>query len=98
MTTHLCAQAINQPLCVGGIERKLFGLSLAVSGVIAARLSQVIGAVVCVALLWGAKRLTRKDDRMVEIAWRLCFQKDHYDPFKRKVFELEIVEEKLEEE
>lgn len=90
--------AVNEPLKYFGVERKLFGLSLIVSALIASQGSKLLGLAVATALLSAAKYLTRRDDRMLQILWFLWRQGTHYDPIKRQVFQLEMVEERLEEE
>lgn len=98
MTVHPCAVAINQPMLILGIERKMLGLSVMISVLVGANGSRVVGAVLFVAILALAKKLTRRDDRLIQIAPFLWRQAAHYDPIKRSVFELIIVEERTEEE
>jgi len=98
MTIHPCAVAINKPLLVGGIERRLFGVSLIVSAVVGANGSRIVGFLLFFALMVAARKLTRRDDRMFQIAPFIWRQRAHYDPIKRALFDLTIVEERTEEE
>jgi len=98
VTVHPCAVSINKPLLVGGIERRLLGVSLIVSAVVGANGSRIVGFLLFFALMVVAKKLTRKDDRMFQIAPFIWRQRAHYDPIKRGAFELTIIEERTEGE
>lgn len=90
LTIRPTARALNKPLLVVGIERKLLGLAFVISAVVAAisgtqpHIQIPIGLGVFVAAITAAKRATRKDDRIFQIALSVWRQKAVYDPHVRR--------------
>jgi type IV secretory pathway TrbD component len=94
MTVRPTARAMNKPLLIAGIERRLLGLSFIISVVFAANANSGSGVSptaialavgIFIATITAAKRLTRKDDRIFQIALSVWKQKPVYDPLVRKV-------------
>ena len=100
MTVRPIARAINKPLHIFGLPRRLFGLIGLTCGVVyevlAARvegpLVMIVPGLLFAALYFGAKKLVRRDDQIFEVALCAFGMSDAYDPFKRKLFHIEIVE------
>lgn len=100
MTVRPIARAINKPLHIFGLPRRLFGLIGLASGVLYEVLaSRVDGPLVMIVpgllfggLYYGAKKLARQDDQIFEVALCAFGMRDAYDPFKRALFHIEIVE------
>lgn len=103
MTITPTARALNKPLVIAGVERRLIGLCFAATAVIGGLVPDgtkmfkfvptqlIVGVLVFVVSLKLAKLSTKKDDRFMRIAPSLWRQKAIYDPHKREVFELEII-------
>lgn len=91
MTVRPTARALNKPLLIAGIERRLLGMAFVVSAVIAAtsgtepHIQVPIGVAVFAATISAAKWATRKDDRIFQIALSVWRQKAVYDPHIREV-------------
>lgn len=91
MTVRPTARALNRPLLIAGVDRRLLGLAFIVSAVFAAcspvtpDVQMVIGLGVFLGATAAAKWATRKDDRIFQIASSVWKQKAVYDPLVRKV-------------
>jgi type IV secretory pathway TrbD component len=91
MTVRPTARALNKPLLIVGIERKLLGMAFVISAVVAAisgtqpHIQIPIGLGVFITTIAAAKRATKKDDRIFQIALSVWRQKAVYDPCKREV-------------
>lgn len=97
MIIRSTARAINRPLLIAGIERRMLGMAFIISVVAGAngpRLAgfPIFGFVVFFALIALAKFATRRDDRLLLILPSVWRQKAVYDPSLRAPFRMEIVE------
>ena len=88
--TRLAARALNKPLLIVGIDRKLAGLAFILSVVVGANGSRIVGAVLFLALCAIGRRLSRKDPNIFLVFNLLRKQKALYDPMKREWFRLSI--------
>jgi type IV secretory pathway TrbD component len=86
--TRLAARALNKPLLIVGIDRKLAGLAFILSVVIGANGSRIAGAVLFLALCAIGRRLSRKDPNIFLVFNLVRRQKALYDPMKRDGFRL----------
>ncbi len=103
MTVRPTARAINRPLLIAGIERKMLGMSVLIAVVITANIPEatgklafipfkaVVGFGLFTALVSIAKFATRRDDRLLQILASVWRQKAVYDPHLRQPFRMEIV-------
>ncbi len=80
------AKALNKPLLIVGIDRKLAGLAFIFSVIIGANDGgSKIAAVVLFLTMWVAgRRLTRKDPNIFLVLNQVRKQKAFYDPAKRQ--------------
>jgi type IV secretory pathway TrbD component len=91
MTVRPTARALNKPLLIAGIERRLLGMAFVVSAIVAATsgaqpyIQVSIGAAIFVVTISAAKWATRKDDRIFQIALSVWKQKAVYDPCVREI-------------
>ncbi len=86
--TRLAARALNKPLLIVGIDRKLAGLAFILSAVVGANGSRIAGAVLFLALCGIGRRLSREDPNIFMIFNLVRKQKPLYDPMKRDWFRL----------
>ncbi|MBV8812471.1 MAG: VirB3 family type IV secretion system protein [Acidobacteriaceae bacterium] len=88
--TRLAARALNKPLLIVGIDRKLAGLAFILSVIVGANGSKIVGIVLFLALCAIGRRLSRTDPNIFLILNLLRKQKALYDPIKRDWFRLSV--------
>ena len=81
------AKAINKPLLIIGIDRKLAGLAFIFSVIIGANDggSKIAAVVLFIAMCVVGRRLTRKDPNIFLVLNQVRKQKAFYDPAKRQI-------------
>ena len=86
------AKALNKPLLIVGIDRKLAGLAFLLSVIVGANDggSKIAAVVLFVALCALGRRMTRKDPNIFLVLNQVRKQKALYDPAKRDWFHLLI--------
>jgi type IV secretory pathway TrbD component len=82
--TRPAAKALNKPLLIVGIDRKLAGLAFLFSVVIGANDggSKIAAVVLFIAMCLVGRRLTRKDPNIFLVLNQVRKQKTFYDPAK----------------
>lgn len=88
--TRPAAKALNKPLLIVGIDRKLAGLAFILSIIVGANGSRIAGAVLFLALCAIGRRLSRTDPNIFMVFNLVRKQKALYDPMKRDWFRLSI--------
>ncbi len=88
--TRPAARALNKPLLIVGIDRKLAGLAFILSVIVGANGSRIIGIVLFVALCAIGRRLSRHDPNIFMVFNLVRKQKALYDPMKREWFRLSL--------
>lgn len=88
--TRPAAKALNKPLLIVGIDRKLAGLAFLLSVIVGANDSgsKIAAVVLFVALCALGRRMTRKDPNIFLVLNQVRKQKALYDPAKRDWFRL----------
>jgi type IV secretory pathway TrbD component len=83
--TRPAARALNKPLLIIGVDKKLAGLAFIFAVIIGANdgASKIVAVVLFVALCAAGRRLTRKDPNIFAVMHRVWKQKTLYDPGKR---------------
>ena len=86
--TRPAARALNKPLLIVGIDRKLAGLGFLLSVVVGANDggSKIAAVVLFVALCAIGRRMTRKDPNIFLVLNQVRKQRALYDPAKREWF------------
>ena len=86
--TRPAARALNKPLLIVGIDRKLAGLAFLLSVIVGANDSgsKIAAVVLFVGLCVAGRRLTRKDPNIFLVLNQVRKQKALYDPAKREWF------------
>ena len=84
------AKALNKPLLIVGIDRKLAGLAFLLSVTVGANDggSKIAAVVLFVALCAFGRRMTRKDPNIFLVLNQVRKQKALYDPAKHDWFRL----------
>lgn len=84
------AKALNKPLLIIGIDRKLAGLAFLLSVIVGANDggSKIAAVVLFVALCALGRRMTRKDPNIFLVLNQVRKQKTLYDPAKREWFRM----------
>ena len=79
------AKALNKPLLIVGVDRKLAGLAFIFAVIIGANDcgSKIVAVVLFVTLCAAGRRLKRKDPNIFAVMHRVWKQKTVYDPGKR---------------
>lgn len=88
--TRLAARALNKPLLIVGIDRKLAGLAFILSVVVGANGSRIAGAVLFFTLCAFGRRLSRTDPNIFMVFNLVRSQKTLYDPMKHDWFRLSV--------
>jgi len=90
--TRPAAKALNKPLLIVGLDRKLAGLAFLLSVIVGANDggSKIAAVVLFVALCALGRRMTRKDPNIFLVLNQVRKQKALYDPAKRDWFHLLI--------
>lgn len=80
------AKALNKPLLIIGVDRKLAGLAVIFSVIIGANDggSKIAAVVLFIAMCVIGRRLTSKDPNIFLVLNQVRKQKAFYDPAKRK--------------
>jgi len=80
------AKALNKPLLIVGVDRKLAGLAFIFSVIIGANDggSKIAAVVLFIAMCVAGRRLTRKDPDIFLVLNQVRRQKAFYDPAKRQ--------------
>ncbi|MGH9621527.1 MAG: VirB3 family type IV secretion system protein [Bryobacteraceae bacterium] len=91
--TRLAAKALNKPLLIVGIDRRLAGLAFLLSVLVGANDggSKIAALVLFVALCAVGRKLTRKDANIFLVLNQVRKRKALYDPAKREWFRFSIV-------
>lgn len=84
------AKALNKPLLIVGLDRKLAGLAFILSVIVGANDggSKIAAVVLFIALCAIGRRMTRKDPNIFLVLNQVRKQKALYDPAKREWFRL----------
>lgn len=79
------AKALNKPLLIVGVDRKLAGLAFILAVIVGANDggSKIVAIVLFVAMCAAGRQLTRKDPNIFAVMNRVWKQKTLYDPGKR---------------
>jgi type IV secretory pathway TrbD component len=90
--TRPAAKALNKPLLIVGIDRKLAGLAFLLAVIVGANDggSKIAAVVFFVALCALGRRMTRKDPNIFLVLNRVRTQRSLYDPAKREWLRLSI--------
>lgn len=88
--TRPAAKALNKPLLIIGLDRKLAGLAFLLAVIVGANDggSKIAAIVLFVALCAIGRRMTRKDPNIFLVLNQVRKQKTLYDPAKREWFRL----------
>lgn len=88
--TRPTAKALNKPLLIVGLDRKLAGLTFLLSVIVGANDggSKIAAAVLFIVLCAIGRRMTRKDPNIFLVLNQVRKQKALYDPAKREWFRL----------
>lgn len=83
--TRPAAKALNKPLLIVGVDRKLAGLAFILSVIIGANDggSKIVALIIFVVMCVAGRRLTRKDPNIFLVLNQIRKQKALYDPAKR---------------
>ena len=93
--TRPAAKALNKPLLIVGIDRKLVGLAFILSVIVGANDggSKIAALLLFVGLCVTGRRLTRKDPSIFLVLNQVRKQRSLYDPAKRDWFRIQIQRE-----
>lgn len=92
--TRKTPEVLNDPLMIAGVERVTFCLLIVLFFGLLFKVNLWAACGVTITLYFVAQRLTRKDPRILAILWNVWFLlKDTYDPCKREMFDLQIIDE-----
>ena len=88
--TRPAAKALNKPLLIVGLDRKLAGLAFLLSVIVGANDggSKIVAVVLFVALCAIGRQMTCKDPNIFLVLNQVRKQKPLYDPAKREWFRL----------
>jgi type IV secretory pathway TrbD component len=88
--TRSAAKALNKPLLIVGIDRKLAGLAFLLSVIVGANDggSKIAAVILFVALCALGRRMTRRDPNIFLVLNQARKQKALYDPAKHHWFRL----------
>jgi type IV secretory pathway TrbD component len=84
--TRPSARALNKPMLIIGIDRKLLGLAFILCVVVGANGSRIAGTVLLFALCAIGRRLSRRDPNIFMVLNQVRKQQALYDPMKRESF------------
>ena len=89
---HPVYRAINKPLTIWGVERRLFFFALVIGGATFNYFGSLIGGIAMFVGLYGAARwATASDVQMIRILLSAGRCRAQYDPGKRDPFEIEVL-------
>ncbi len=80
------ARALNKPLLIIGVDRKLAGLAFILSVIIGANGSKIAALILFWVFCTIGRRLTRRDPNIFMVLNQVRKQKALYDPMKREWF------------
>jgi type IV secretory pathway TrbD component len=86
--TRPAARALNKPLLIVGIDRRLAGLAFIFAVIVGANGSRLAGLVLFLVLCITGRRLTYHDPNLFMVLNQVRKQKALYDPLKRAWFRL----------
>jgi type IV secretory pathway TrbD component len=90
--THPVYRAINKPLTIWGVERRLFFLALVIGGATFNYFGSLISGIAMFVGLYGAARwATVTDVQMIRILLNAGRCRAEYDPGKRDPFGIEVL-------
>ena len=82
------ARALNKPMLIVGIDRKLAGLSFLLAVIVGANGSKIVAGILFLSLCAIGRRLSRRDPNIFMVLNLVRKQKPRYDPMKRAWFRL----------
>lgn len=82
------ARALNKPMLIVGIDRKLAGLAFLLAVIVGANGSKIAAGILFLALCAIGRRLSRRDPNIFMVLNVVRKQKTLYDPMKRMWFRL----------
>jgi type IV secretory pathway TrbD component len=88
--TRPAARALNKPLLIVGIDRKLAGLAFLLAVIVGANGSKIVAGILFLALCAIGRRLSRRDPNIFMVLNLIRKQKPLYDPIKRQWFWLSL--------
>jgi len=89
---HPVYRAINKPLTIWGVERRLFFLAVVIGGATFNYFGSLISGIAMFVGLYGAARWTTATDmQMIRILLSARQCRAEYDPGKRDPFEIEVL-------
>ena len=84
------ARALNKPLLIVGIDRKLAGLAFLSAVIVGANGSKIVAGLLFVILCGVGRRLSRRDPNIFMVLNLVRKQQSLYDPMKRDWFRLSV--------
>lgn len=84
------ARALNKPMLIVGIDRKLAGLAFLLAVIVGANGSKIMAGILFLAVCAIGRRLSRRDPNIFMVLNRVRKQKSLYDPMKRDRFRLSV--------
>ncbi len=84
------ARALNKPMLIVGIDRKLAGLAFLLAVIVGANGSKIVAGILFLALCAIGRRLSRRDPNIFMVLNVVRKQKPLYDPMKRDWFRLSV--------
>lgn len=92
MNVHTVYRALNKPLTIWGVERRLFFLALAIAGATFNYFGSLISGISMFFGLYGAARwATHRDAQLIRILLSSSGGRTDYDPGKRAPFTIEVL-------
>ena len=89
---HPVYRAINKPLTIWGVERRLFFLALVIGGATFNYFGSLLSGIAMFGGLYATARwLTATDAQMIRILLNADRSRIEYDPGKRDHFEVEVL-------
>jgi len=88
--TRPAARALNKPMLIVGIDRKLAGLAFLLAVIVGANGSKIMAGILFLALCAIGRRLSRRDPNIFMVLNRVRKQNSLYDPMKRDRFRLSV--------
>lgn len=84
------ARALNKPMLIVGIDRKLAGLAFLLAVIVGANGSKIVASALFLALWTIGRRLSRHDPNIFMVLNSVRKQKPLYDPMKREWFRVSV--------
>ena len=78
------ARALNKPMLIVGIDRKLAGVAFLLAVIVGANGSKIVAGILFLALCAIGRRLSRRDPNIFMVLNLARKQKALYDPMKRR--------------